>query len=64
MPDGYLQQVYKTVREAGGVTIADEVQGGFGRTGTHYWSFETQGVIPDIGMYLAVLASRYLNVDK
>jgi alanine-glyoxylate transaminase/(R)-3-amino-2-methylpropionate-pyruvate transaminase len=48
LPDGYLQQVYKTVREAGGVTIADEVQGGFGRTGTHYWSFETQGVIPDI----------------
>jgi alanine-glyoxylate transaminase/(R)-3-amino-2-methylpropionate-pyruvate transaminase len=33
---------------AGGVCIADEVQAGFGRTGTHYWGFETQGVIPDI----------------
>jgi alanine-glyoxylate transaminase/(R)-3-amino-2-methylpropionate-pyruvate transaminase len=30
------------------VCIADEVQTGFGRTGTHYWGFETQGVIPDI----------------
>jgi len=36
------------VRAAGGVCIADEVQTGFGRTGTHYWGFETQGVIPDI----------------
>ena len=36
------------VREAGGVCIADEVQTGFGRTGTHYWGFETQGVVPDI----------------
>jgi alanine-glyoxylate transaminase / (R)-3-amino-2-methylpropionate-pyruvate transaminase len=36
------------VRAAGGLCIADEVQAGFGRTGTHYWGFETQGVIPDI----------------
>lgn len=36
------------VRDAGGVCIADEVQSGFGRTGTHYWGFETQGVVPDI----------------
>jgi alanine-glyoxylate transaminase/(R)-3-amino-2-methylpropionate-pyruvate transaminase len=40
--------VYKFVRNAGGVCIADEVQTGFGRTGSHYWGFETQGVIPDI----------------
>src|SRR3954463_4271904 len=47
-PDGYLKHVYEHVRAAGGVCIADEVQTGFGRTGTHYWGFETQGVIPDI----------------
>ena len=47
-PDGYLKETYRHVREAGGVTIADEVQAGFGRTGGHYWGFETQGVIPDI----------------
>jgi len=47
-PDGYLKNAYEHVRAAGGVCIADEVQAGFGRTGTHYWGFETQGVIPDI----------------
>src|SRR5438309_7258525 len=47
-PDGYLKHVYEHVRAAGGVCIADEVQAGFGRTGTHFWGFETQGVIPDI----------------
>ncbi|MEY2538695.1 MAG: hypothetical protein QOG67_2435 [Verrucomicrobiota bacterium] len=47
-PDDYLKRAYEHVRAAGGVCIADEVQAGFGRTGTHYWGFETQGVIPDI----------------
>ncbi|KAF9603970.1 hypothetical protein IFM89_039324 [Coptis chinensis] len=45
---GYLKLVYEVVRKAGGVCIADEVQTGFGRTGSHYWGFETQNVIPDI----------------
>jgi 4-aminobutyrate aminotransferase-like enzyme len=30
------------------VCIADEVQTGFGRVGSHFWAFETQGVVPDI----------------
>jgi alanine-glyoxylate transaminase/(R)-3-amino-2-methylpropionate-pyruvate transaminase len=47
-PQGYLKQTYEYVRAAGGVCIADEVQTGFGRTGSHFWGFETQGVIPDI----------------
>src|SRR6201993_147982 len=47
-PDNYLKHAYEHARAAGGVCIADEVQAGFGRTGTHYWGFETQGVIPDI----------------
>ena len=47
-PQGYLKHTYEHVRAAGGVCIADEVQTGFGRTGSHYWGFETQGVIPDI----------------
>jgi alanine-glyoxylate transaminase/(R)-3-amino-2-methylpropionate-pyruvate transaminase len=47
-PDGFLAHAYKHTRDAGGICIADEVQTGFGRTGTHYWGFETQGVIPDI----------------
>jgi 4-aminobutyrate aminotransferase-like enzyme len=36
------------VRAAGGVCVADEVQVGFGRVGSHWWGFETQGVVPDI----------------
>jgi len=47
-PDGYLTHAYEHVRAAGGVCIADEVQTGFGRTVTHFWGFETQGVVPDI----------------
>jgi len=48
MPEGYLKQVYQHVRNHGGLCIADEVQTGFGRCGTHYWGFETNGVMPDI----------------
>jgi len=48
LPPNYLKQAYKLVHEAGGVTIADEVQIGFGRIGSHFWAFESQGVIPDI----------------
>jgi 4-aminobutyrate aminotransferase-like enzyme len=47
-PPGYLAEVYRHVYAAGGVCIADEVQVGFGRLGTHFWGFETQGVVPDI----------------
>ncbi len=47
-PQNYLKHTYEHVRAAGGVCIADEVQTGFGRTGTHFWGFETQGVVPDI----------------
>jgi 4-aminobutyrate aminotransferase-like enzyme/Ser/Thr protein kinase RdoA (MazF antagonist) len=47
-PPGYLAEAYKHVRAAGCVCIADEVQVGFGRLGTHFWGFETQGVVPDI----------------
>ena len=44
----YLRAAYGAVRAAGGVCVADEVQVGFGRVGSHFWAFETQGVVPDI----------------
>jgi 4-aminobutyrate aminotransferase-like enzyme len=50
-PPGYLAEVYRYVRAAGGVCIADEVQVGFGRLGTHFWGFESQGVVPDIAVF-------------
>lgn len=48
LPDAYLKTAFEHVRSSGGVCIADEVQVGFGRAGSHFWAFETQGVVPDI----------------
>ena len=48
LPDGYLGRVYDMVRARGGLCISDEVQTGFGRTGTAFWGFENHGVRPDI----------------
>lgn len=47
-PAGFLQGTYQAVRKAGGVCIADEVQVGFGRVGSHMWAFQAQDVVPDI----------------
>jgi 4-aminobutyrate aminotransferase-like enzyme/Ser/Thr protein kinase RdoA (MazF antagonist) len=47
-PPGYLAYAYEHVRAGGGVCVADEVQVGFGRLGSHFWGFETQGVVPDV----------------
>src|SRR5258708_18555542 len=44
---GYLSEVYRHVRVAGGVCIAAELQVGFGRLCTHFWGFDTQRAIPD-----------------
>ena len=43
----YLREASAIVREHGGLCIADEVQTGFGRTGAHYWGFQSSGVVPD-----------------
>jgi len=48
MPKDYLNKVYESVHNAGGVCIADEVQIGFGRMGSHFWGFQKEGVLPDI----------------
>ncbi|MEE8467563.1 MAG: aminotransferase class III-fold pyridoxal phosphate-dependent enzyme, partial [Planctomycetota bacterium] len=47
-PPGFLAAAFEHVRAAGGVCIADEVQVGFGRVGSHFWGFETQGAVPDV----------------
>ena len=47
VPEGYLRGVEDRVRDAGGMVIADEVQMGFGRSGTHFWGFQNHGVTPD-----------------
>ena len=48
LPADYVQAVYRMVRAAGGLCIADEVQTGYGRLGDHFWGFEYYGVVPDI----------------
>jgi alanine-glyoxylate transaminase/(R)-3-amino-2-methylpropionate-pyruvate transaminase len=47
-PPEYFGIVYEIVRKHGGLCIADEVQTGFGRTGTAFWGFENWGVTPDL----------------
>lgn len=47
VPSGYLEQVARHVRAAGGLVICDEVQSGFGRTG-RWWGHEGSGLLPDI----------------
>ncbi|MFV1987433.1 MAG: aminotransferase class III-fold pyridoxal phosphate-dependent enzyme [Gemmatimonadota bacterium] len=48
LPPGYLEAAVEAVRAAGAVYVADEVQVGFGRVGSHFWGFEEHGVVPDI----------------
>ncbi|MDB5624309.1 MAG: aminotransferase class III-fold pyridoxal phosphate-dependent enzyme [Tardiphaga sp.] len=47
-PTGFLAPAVAAIREAGGLFIADEVQPGFGRTGSGMWGFARHGVVPDI----------------
>ncbi len=63
----YFKVVYDIVRQHGGLCIADEVQGGFGRTGHHYWAHQNWGVTPDVvtmakglgnGAPIAAMAAR------
>jgi len=47
-PAGYLRKAADRIRVAGGLFVADEVQPGFGRTGKHFWGYETDDLVPDI----------------
>jgi 4-aminobutyrate aminotransferase-like enzyme len=43
-----VQAIARATRDAGGLVVADEVQAGHGRTGTHLWSFAQYGIAPDV----------------
>ena len=47
-PADYFPAIYALVRNKGGLCIADEVQAGFGRVGSHFWAFELFDLKPDI----------------
>jgi len=51
LPDlapGFLGPTVAAVRAAGGVIISDEVQPGFGRSGSHFWGHDRLGFAPDV----------------
>ena len=48
LPRGFMAKALSHVHAAGGYFIADEVQGGFGRLGSHMWGHQKLGVVPDI----------------
>jgi 4-aminobutyrate aminotransferase-like enzyme len=47
-PAGFLAPIAEITRAAGGLYIADEVQAGFARTGSHMWGYQRHGFAPDI----------------
>ena len=47
-PPAYLQEAARRARALGGLVVADEVQAGHGRSGTHLWSFQASGIEPDM----------------
>ena len=70
---GFLKGAVEAVRRAGGIFVADEVQPGFGRTGSHMWGFQRHGIDPDIvtlgkpmgnGQPIAGLLTRHDVVEE
>lgn len=47
-PPGFLSGAVAAIRAAGGLFLADEVQPGFARTGSHFWGFQRHGTTPDM----------------
>ena len=69
---GGMTAALDVVRNSGGLLIADEVQAGLARSGSHTWAFERLGVQPDIvvmgkpmgnGHPIAVVMARRDIVD-
>ncbi|MCA3487538.1 MAG: aminotransferase class III-fold pyridoxal phosphate-dependent enzyme [Rhodobacter sp.] len=44
----FLDPTVAVIRRAGGLVIADEVQPGFGRVGSHFWGHDWLGIAPDV----------------
>jgi len=47
-PPGFLKTAVASIRDDGGIFVADEVQPGFGRTGDAMWGFLRHGLVPDL----------------
>ncbi|TCK07193.1 aspartate aminotransferase family protein [Marinobacterium mangrovicola] len=58
-PAGALAPAVRRVQHAGGLLIADEVQPGFGRTGSEFWGFARHGLMPDIVTFGKPMGNGY-----
>jgi 4-aminobutyrate aminotransferase-like enzyme/Ser/Thr protein kinase RdoA (MazF antagonist) len=47
-PPAWAQRIARAVRGAGALVVADEVQYGLGRSGSHFFGFERRGLTPDL----------------
>jgi len=68
-PENFLKIISEIARHYGGIVISDEVQGGFGRTGKHWFSVEHWGVTPDMmtmakGMANGLPLGNVITTDK
>ena len=48
LPRQFLKRGHKLIQRSCGISIADEVQTGFGRLGNHFWAFDFFDIKPDI----------------
>src|SRR5271168_5411998 len=58
-PPGFMAAAIDAVHRGGGLFIADEVQCGFGRTGTSMWGFGRHGVQPDVVTFGKPMGNGY-----
>ncbi len=58
-PPGFMGPAIDAVHRGGGLFIADEVQCGFGRTGTSMWGFGRHGVQPDVVTFGKPMGNGY-----
>ena len=58
LDSSFLQEIHKICQENNILTIADEVQCGYGRTGT-FWNIEQKNVLPDILTFGKGVASGF-----
>ena len=72
-PDGFFAALKQVLDEYGIEFISDEVQTGWGRTGSHFWGFQAHGITPDLltfakglgnGMAIAGVVGRGDLVDS
>ncbi|HCT79524.1 MAG TPA: aspartate aminotransferase family protein, partial [Micromonosporaceae bacterium] len=47
-PDGYFKAIKEVLDEQGILWVSDEVQTGWGRTGSHFWGYQAHDATPDM----------------